>query len=138
METKDNRRDWKERNQGPMPQEDPTSKRTTHDRDFAKPGESDGPEGDTVGEPGPGGSIFPEPDTSALTSISKTEGRNASIYRVITLDRHMTMISTVSKAFADDEAAIAAARMALASSPDAASVEVWDMAGRIHREMRRS
>jgi hypothetical protein len=47
-------RDWKERNQGPMPQADPESKRPAG-RDIARPGESDGPNGDVEGEPGASG-----------------------------------------------------------------------------------
>jgi hypothetical protein len=52
MTTEDTRRNWKERNQGKMPQADPTSKQPTKARDLAKPGESDGPNGDVEGEPG--------------------------------------------------------------------------------------
>jgi hypothetical protein len=51
----ENLRNWKERNQGQFPKADPTSKELSHDSDVAKPGESDGPNGDVTGEPGASG-----------------------------------------------------------------------------------
>jgi len=48
-------RDWKERNQGTLPQADPASLHPEVGRDIARPGESDGPNGDVEGEPGSSG-----------------------------------------------------------------------------------
>lgn len=55
MAERDKLRDWKERNQGEFPKADPRSKRVTGERDIAKPGESDAPNGDVDGEPGASG-----------------------------------------------------------------------------------
>lgn len=50
----DDLRNWKERNQGLMPQADPRSERQTHERDIARSDESDEPSGEVQGEAGPG------------------------------------------------------------------------------------
>ena len=55
MAQDDKLRDWKDRNQGTFPKADPTSQTPSSERDIAKPGESDAPNGDVVGEPGASG-----------------------------------------------------------------------------------
>jgi hypothetical protein len=77
----DHLRDWKERNQGAMPQDDPKSQRKKADRDIARPGESVGISGETHGEPASSGTrrdgVRPGSGSFGGTGGPESPARNA-------------------------------------------------------------